>query len=300
MAPCAYLAPARDELQPLDHPEALPLRPRGARRLVCVSDTHCEHGQLVLPPGDVLVHAGDCLTESGSRHVSRGRPTEAGLAQFERFAAWFGAQPFENKVLVAGNHDGVLEALGPAAVRATLARAARVGSVHYLEHETAEVAGLRVFGSPFRVYASVNRAFGTPRPFAGVPRCDVVVTHVPAVLPHWGEDVEICALLARCGAQLHVGGHNHWAYGTYRTSCGVLCVVASSSSNDWVMNPRKLEGAGGGPRGDPADRLRGGYNIRSPPIVVDVAPAALEAEAAEAAAAEVAALAFTAVEAPKP
>ena len=38
-------------------------------RLVCISDTHNEHANLILPPGDLLVHAGDILTESGQRHT---------------------------------------------------------------------------------------------------------------------------------------------------------------------------------------------------------------------------------------
>ena len=31
----------------------------GISRFVCISDTHTRTGQLKLPPGDVLVHAGD-------------------------------------------------------------------------------------------------------------------------------------------------------------------------------------------------------------------------------------------------
>ena len=30
-------------------------------RLVCISDTHSMHRQVVVPDGDVLIHAGDCL-----------------------------------------------------------------------------------------------------------------------------------------------------------------------------------------------------------------------------------------------
>jgi hypothetical protein len=28
-------------------------------RVVCISDTHTKHEQITVPPGDVLIHAGD-------------------------------------------------------------------------------------------------------------------------------------------------------------------------------------------------------------------------------------------------
>ncbi|CAK7207934.1 hypothetical protein SEUCBS139899_010749 [Sporothrix eucalyptigena] len=49
-------------------------------RVVCIADTH--NKQPELPPGDVLIHAGD-LTER--------------------------AQPHKHKILVAGNHDVLLD-----------------------------------------------------------------------------------------------------------------------------------------------------------------------------------------------
>jgi len=38
---------------------------------VCISDTHNEHANLTLPPGDILIHTGDILTESGCRHTKQ-------------------------------------------------------------------------------------------------------------------------------------------------------------------------------------------------------------------------------------
>lgn len=46
-------------------------------RIVCVSDTHGQHDRTTLPPGDVLVHAGD-LTEGGT------------LEDVEKFDRWLG------------------------------------------------------------------------------------------------------------------------------------------------------------------------------------------------------------------
>lgn len=63
-------------------------------RIVCVSDTH--NHQPVLPPGDILIHAGD-LTESGSFDE-----VQAGLD-------WLSSQSHPHKILIAGNHDVLLD-----------------------------------------------------------------------------------------------------------------------------------------------------------------------------------------------
>ncbi|KAG6005671.1 hypothetical protein E4U21_007787 [Claviceps maximensis] len=59
-------------------------------RIVCISDTH--NKQPTLPPGDILIHAGD-LTENGS------------FEEVQRGLRWLSSQPHRYKVFVAGNHD---------------------------------------------------------------------------------------------------------------------------------------------------------------------------------------------------
>ena len=99
--------------------------PAGTCTFVCISDTHCKRtchhlasttfgsrlgraecptrtvsadGELTLPPGDVLLHAGDFCT--------RGT-----LAELESFAAWWHSQTaFCQRLLVPGNHDCALDA----------------------------------------------------------------------------------------------------------------------------------------------------------------------------------------------
>lgn len=55
-------------------------------RIVCVSDTHGRHHKTEVPPGDVLVHAGD-VTAHG---------TLAEVAEFDR---WLGTLPHPHKVV---------------------------------------------------------------------------------------------------------------------------------------------------------------------------------------------------------
>merc|ERR1719414_881224 len=65
-----YLAPGGANFNSLAA-GGLPAASTDCCRVVCISDTHNEHRGLRLPPGDILLHAGDCLTESGTRYVVR-------------------------------------------------------------------------------------------------------------------------------------------------------------------------------------------------------------------------------------
>jgi len=64
----------------------------GAVRCVCISDTHGHHAHVDVPPGTILIHAGD-FTMCGAEF------------EVEEFAAWFGGLPHEHKVIIAGNHE---------------------------------------------------------------------------------------------------------------------------------------------------------------------------------------------------
>ena len=71
--------------------------------LCCISDTHGKHDELDLTkyPANVLVHAG---------YWTGGR--DRGFAETEGFLHWFAVQPFEHKILIAGNHEIQVEAMG--------------------------------------------------------------------------------------------------------------------------------------------------------------------------------------------
>lgn len=63
-------------------------------RIVCISDTH--NTQPDIPLGEILIHAGD-LTENGS------------FDELQEQLAWLSRQPHRNKIVVAGNHDVLLD-----------------------------------------------------------------------------------------------------------------------------------------------------------------------------------------------
>lgn len=70
------------------------LRPRDAIKLVCISDTH--NTKPFVPPGDVLLHAGD-LSEHGT------------FAELQAQLDWLKLHPHRYKIFIAGNHDLLLD-----------------------------------------------------------------------------------------------------------------------------------------------------------------------------------------------
>ena len=134
-------------------------------RIVAVADTHLFHKELVVPGGDVFVHAGD-LCRRGD------------LDELREAAAWIAGLPHPHKVVVAGNHDWAF-VHEPAMARAALA------GITYLEDSEATLGGLRFYGSPWQPEFN-DWAFNLPRgpELAAVwanipPAIDVLITHSP-------------------------------------------------------------------------------------------------------------------------
>ncbi|KAK6605268.1 calcineurin-like phosphoesterase [Botrytis cinerea] len=163
-------------------------------RFVCVSDTHngVANGSFKLPPGDVLIHAGD-LTNQGN------------YAELEKSIKWIEDADFEAKIIIAGNHDITLDPSfysqygpyfhkqNPQNTKKCQELLDRSPSILYLNHEAAEVSlasptgphtTFRIFGSPFSP-AKGMWAFGYPQSDAAkrwddIPLdVDIVLTHTP-------------------------------------------------------------------------------------------------------------------------
>lgn len=179
-------------------------------RLVLLSDTHQKQGQVQVPEGDVLVHAGD--------FCNRGT-----LLEVELFARWLHGLPHQNKVVIAGNHDWPFERTGEAARQ--LLQAA---GCHYLEDSRVEIEGLLFYGSPWQP-CFYDWAFNLPRKGPELERVwsqipsttNVLVTHGPPFghgdVVRRGERVG-CERLAEAvqrlpALRLHVFGHIHEGYG---------------------------------------------------------------------------------------
>lgn len=190
-------------------------------KLVCLSDTHGLHAQIEVPPGDILLHAGD-FSSLGT------------LAQVQQFLTWLADQPHRHKVFIAGNHDFLAER------QPGLFRALLPDNCRYLENEAAEVAGLRIWGSPITPWFfdwAFNRQRGADirRYWDQIPdEVDVLLTHGP---PYGIRDLNLHGTLTGCedlnrrvwevAPRLHVFGHIHEAYGVTEAN-GTRFVNAAS------------------------------------------------------------------------
>ncbi|MBL8636462.1 MAG: metallophosphatase domain-containing protein [Myxococcales bacterium] len=194
-------------------------------RIVCISDTHGQHGQLRIPDGDILVCTGD--------FTKRGRPGEV-----RDFNEWLATQPHQYKVIIAGNHDFLFEQQQDA--RTLLSCAI------YLQDEACVLQGLKIYGSPWQP-RFFNWAFNADRGeplrqiWSRIPiGIDVLLTHGP---PHGILDVtargqvvgceELSAALRRVRPRLHVFGHIHESYGQLIRD-GTHYVNASSCNLQYV------------------------------------------------------------------
>jgi hypothetical protein len=106
-------------------------------RFVCVSDTHNQLQAHIdagfIPDGDVFLHAGD--------FTNKGKPEE--VAAFNDALARL-QHPI--KVVCCGNHEDVLSQSHP--LSSELHASALPAATHYLQHESLEVHGIKIFGSP--------------------------------------------------------------------------------------------------------------------------------------------------------
>lgn len=180
-------------------------------RVVCISDTHGRHHRLPpLPPGDILIHAGD-LTKSGTE------------PKIHKALSWLNSAPHPHKVFVAGNHDTALAI--PERRDAILAD---YPDLIYLEDSGVELMvhgrPITLYGTPASTQCGGAAAFRTKenlkRWMGAIPYgTDILVTHVP---PRYHRDMvglgcrHLLARLWVVRPLLHVFGHIHAGHGVER------------------------------------------------------------------------------------
>lgn len=202
-------------------------------RIVCISDTHNFHDQVVVPNGDLLIHSGDA-TVNGT------------IPEIIAFNEWLSLQPHRHKVLVSGNHDWLYFSDN------RLARELTKSSVVYLQDSGIEIDGLKIYGSPwqprfFDWAFNLNRGYELAEKWAMIPDdIDILITHGPPfgildLVPRKGWDentgceelrkrVEQIAAFGRL--KLHVFGHIHCGYGVHE-EFGVKFVNASTCDEQY-------------------------------------------------------------------
>eukprot|EP01104_Vermistella_antarctica_P006617 TRINITY_DN17320_c0_g1_i1.p1 TRINITY_DN17320_c0_g1~~TRINITY_DN17320_c0_g1_i1.p1 ORF type:complete len:241 (-),score=21.91 TRINITY_DN17320_c0_g1_i1:192-914(-) len=175
-----------------------------AVRLVCISDTHACHRDLVVPDGDVLIHAGD-WTRFGRREHA------------DDFNDWLGSLPHKHKLVVDGNHEANAPWKDSTASLLTNAT--------FLRNTTTVRCGLRFHGTQFSWPVAMVGA-GVLTYAARIPSgVDVVVAHGPPLGYVDGRGgpgrgggggcgcADLARHLARTKPQLLVCGHIHGSHG---------------------------------------------------------------------------------------
>ena len=177
-------------------------------KVVCISDTHNTYP--ALPLGDLLLHAGD-LSQSGTK------------SEIQATLDWLSQQPHQHKVVIAGNHELLLDpAKNP---YSDGAEALTWHDMTYLQDSSATLRfrggrALKVYGSPWtRKYG--NWAFdypvGSDHWTDPVPDdVNVLVTHMPPFAHldiDGGGDEFLLQEVKRVKPELHVFGHFHAGHG---------------------------------------------------------------------------------------
>jgi hypothetical protein len=201
-------------------------------RVVCISDTHELHRELQVPPGDLLIHAGD-FTFFGT-----------GTRAIIDFNDWLGGLPHQYKVITCGNHEFAIEAdpdLRRLITNATL-----------LLNESVIVGPAKIWGSLLTQH--YGGAFGRSnaadrvRAYNSIPPdTDIVITHGPPYgildstpeYPGPSGDRELRQAILRVKPVLHVFGHAHSGYGVVQTK-NTCFVNAALFDLDGSANKRPI------------------------------------------------------------
>lgn len=181
-------------------------------KIMFLSDTHGRHLEITelygeLPYVDIIVHSGDC-TRYGE------------FEETDLFMNWFSKQNAKHKVLVAGNHDFVLQQMD----RRNWLLANNYG-VTYLEDSFINIDGIGIYGSPwspvFGMWAFMKqRNDELDEVWQKVPTdgsVDLLVTHTPrygrfdvSVRGNYNVGFEMLAnRINDIHPKVHVFGHIH-------------------------------------------------------------------------------------------
>lgn len=147
-------------------------------RCVCISDTHLQHETLSLPAGDILIHCGDIMQDGEN------------MSEIESFLVWIKNQSFTHKLVIAGNHDRMLdiEQFADKLKDCAKARKALKSVCTYLEDSHVMVEGYCFYGTPWTASClgwGFAMARGAPliKVWKAMQSCptsiDVLLTHGP-------------------------------------------------------------------------------------------------------------------------
>ncbi len=206
-------------------------------KIDCISDLHGDFPEL--EGGDLLIVAGDL--------TARDR-----IDELSRFKSWLSIQKYQKIVVVAGNHDGLIQkglGIGPKSTWETK-------HLSYLQDSGTEFEGLKIWGSPWTPtfydwHFMKERGEEIKKVWDLIPDdTDILITHGPPFglrdrsMP--GTDpcgcMDLLEAVARVRPKLHVFGHIHGGYGV-EEALGTIYVNASIMDEGYkpVNKPIRIE-----------------------------------------------------------
>lgn len=136
-------------------------------KIVAISDTHGQHDKLLLPDGDILIHAGDISNKGEDFEIPD-------------FLFWFDKQNFKSKIFIAGNHDFFFERHPEEEIAKLVPN-----GIIYLKDSGTEIDGVKFWGSPvtpwfFNWAFNRRRGHEIARHWDLIPDdTDILITHGP-------------------------------------------------------------------------------------------------------------------------
>jgi len=199
------------------------------KTIVCISDTHWEHGKLHIPGGDILICAGDACMPW--------------IKDMTEFLVWLGKQSHPYKIFVAGNHDKIFQNN-----KGLYLEICEKNNIVYLEDSGCNIDGIKFWGSPWtpKRPKNKNNAYTLPRKdlmkkWNLIPsETNVLITHCPPYgigdcngeffkgRSYQGGDYGLKKTSNRLlQLKMHIFGHQHAGRGIYKGTNGVYYVNAS-------------------------------------------------------------------------
>lgn len=176
-------------------------------KILHISDTHKMHGWLTIPKNiDIIIHSGDASNIKSPYYNEQ---------EMLDFIEWYSNLDIDYKIYVGGNHDTSLEK------KLITKELFTSKGITYIEHESIEIEGLKIFGSPYTPEFN-NWAFNVKREklfkyWEAVPLdTQILITHGPPkyILDNDHNELLGCKSLYKKVQQLdklifHQFGHVH-------------------------------------------------------------------------------------------
>lgn len=213
-----------------------------------ISDTHNKHSELKIPENniDLVIHSGDC---------SNKREPILNEIEVRNFLTWFHRLTIKHKILVAGNHDTSIEN------GLVSKEEIQQHGVIYLEHNSIELLGLKIFGSPYTPSFGNGWAYNVRRDrlheyWKDIPdNTDIIVTHGPPkgildlayhtvnekeVLEYCG-DLALLKRIKDINPKLHCFGHIHDNEDNFNSGTKTIPLINTIFSNGSIVKDGQFD-----------------------------------------------------------